>query len=82
MKWQEAGKEEEKKLNKKGARWKIRKEMKNKKKSIQFDNKDVHLNKRINEAKNSMKCDAIYRTYCELEIFPVPLLAQQTPILA
>lgn len=30
--------------------------------SIQFNNKDVHLNKRINEAKNSMKCDAIHRT--------------------
>lgn len=30
------------------------------KKSIQFNNKDVHLNKRINEAKNSMKCDAIH----------------------
>lgn len=30
--------------------------------SIQFNNKDVHLNKRINEARNSMKCDAIHRT--------------------
>jgi hypothetical protein len=33
--------------------------------SIQFNNQDVHLNKRINEAKNSMKCDAIHRTHTQ-----------------
>lgn len=33
--------------------------------SIQFNNKDVHLNKRINEAKNLMKCDA-FTAHCRL----------------
>ena len=38
------------------------------KKSIQFNNKDVHLNKRINEAKNSMKCDAIHHRTAVVEV--------------
>lgn len=37
--------------------------------SIQFNNKDVHLDKGINQARNSMKCDAIHRTLSRQERF-------------
>lgn len=37
--------------------------------SIQFNNKDVHLDKGINQAKNSMKCDAIHRTLSSQDVF-------------